>query len=87
MPLILSLPRAVPAERAKIARVLKERKFESVSPFEVLAIVDRYDGIARTRDLALANARAASEPLAGFPASEAKEALLFAAEGLVERIS
>jgi octaprenyl-diphosphate synthase len=87
MPLILSLPRAAPAERAKIARVLKERKFESVSPFEVLAIVDRYDGIARTRDLALANARAASEPLAGFPASEAKEALLFAAEGLVERIS
>ena len=87
MPLILSLPQAVPAERAKIARVLKERKFESVSPFEVLAIVDRYDGIARTRELALANARAASEPLAGFPASEAKEALLFAAEGLVERIS
>ena len=87
MPLILSLPQATAAERGKIGRVLKERKFESVSPFEVLAIVDRYDGIARTRDLALANARAASEPLAAFRASEAKEALLLAAEGLVERIS
>ena len=72
MPLILSLPEATLAERAKIARVLKERKFESVSPFEVLAIVDRYEGIARTRELALANARAASEPLAGFRESEAK---------------
>jgi len=87
MPLIFSLPEATAAERGKIARVLEERKFESVSPFEVLAIVDRYDGIARTRELALANARAAREPLAGFPPSDAKEALLLAAEGLVERAS
>ena len=87
MPLILSLPDATSAERGKIALVLKERKFESVSPFEILAIVDRHDGVDRTRALALANARAAREPLEAFPDSDAKEALLLAAEGLVERIS
>jgi len=87
MPLILSLPDATPAERAKVARVLKERRFESVSPFEILAIVERYQGVARTRALALENARAAREPLATFPDSEARAALMLAAEGLVERAS
>ena len=87
MPLILSLPEATAAERAKVARVLEERKFESVSPFEILGIVEKYGGAARTRALALENARAAQEPLSTFRDGEAKRALLLAAETLVERIS
>jgi octaprenyl-diphosphate synthase len=87
MPLILSLPRATPAERQKIARVLLERKFESVSPFEILRIVDRHGGVDRTRELAGENARAARDPLTMFPDGEAKEALILAADTLVERAS
>ncbi len=86
MPLILALPEATDAERNKVARVLAERKFESVSPFEILSIVDRYDGIERTRSLAIKNAEAAREPLSGFPECEAKEALILAADTLVERV-
>ncbi len=87
MPLILSLPDATSEERGKIARVLKERRFESVSPFEVLGIVDRYDGIARTRALARENAEAARQHLAGFEDGEAKDALVLAADSIVERAS
>lgn len=87
MPLILSLPKATAAERKKVARVLEERKFESVSPFEILQIVDRHGGVDRTRQLAGENARAAREPLVSFPDGDAKQALILAAETLVERAS
>lgn len=86
MPLILALPESTEEERGKVARVLSERKFDSVSPFEILSIVDRYDGISRTRALAIKNAEAAREPLAGFPDGEAKDALVLAADTLVERM-
>ena len=87
MPLILSLPEATPEEKRKIARVLKERRFESVSPFEVLGIVDRYDGVSKTRALARENARAAREHLRDFDDGEAKDALVLAADSIVERAS
>jgi octaprenyl-diphosphate synthase len=87
MPLILSLPDAASEERAKVARVLEERKFASVSPFEILAIVDRYGGVEKTRALARQSAAAAREPLAALPDGEAREALVLAAETLVERAS
>jgi octaprenyl-diphosphate synthase len=87
MPLILSLPRASAAERKKVARVLKERKFDSVSPFEILQIVDRHGGVELTRSLAGENARAAREPLETFPDCEAKDALILAADTLLERAS
>lgn len=87
MPLILSLPGATAEEKNKISRVLKERRFESVSPFEILGIVDRYDGVSKTRALARENARAAREHLKGFEDGEAKDALVLAADSIVERAS
>jgi octaprenyl-diphosphate synthase len=87
MPLILSLPEATAEETDKVARVLEERKFESVSPFEILGIVDRYAGIAKTRSLARENAHAARKHLADFEDGEAKDALLLAADSIVERAS
>jgi octaprenyl-diphosphate synthase len=87
MPLILSLPEATAKERRKVARVLKDRSFESVSPFEILSIVERHGGVARTRALAREHATAALEPLAAFPEGEAREGLLLAAHTVVERAS
>ena len=78
---------AASAERAKVARCLEERKFGTVSPFEILAIVDRYGGVEKTRALARQSAAAAREPLVALPESEAREARVLAAETLVERAS
>ncbi len=67
MPLLTALPRASAAERDQVAAVLREREFKSVEPAEILAIVDRYDGIPETRALARDYAGAARVALGEFP--------------------
>ena len=86
MPLLLALPRASAPEREKVAAVLREREFKSVEPAEILAIVERYDGILETRALARDYAGAARVALGAFPDSEAKEGLLLATESVIDRI-
>jgi octaprenyl-diphosphate synthase len=86
MPLLTALPRASAGEREKVAAVLREREFKSVEPSEILAIVDRYDGIPETRALARDYAGAARVALGEFPDSEAKEGLLLATESVIDRI-
>jgi geranylgeranyl pyrophosphate synthase len=87
MPLLLALPEATPAERNKVAAVLREREFKSVEPAEILALVARANGIAKTRALASDYAGAARVALTSFPDSEAKEGLLLATESVVDRVS
>ena len=87
MPLILALPRASAAERERVATVLAERDFASVSSAEVLAIAEKYGGIAETRALARDYAGAARVALGAFPDSEAKDGLLLATESVIDRVS
>ncbi len=86
MPLLLALPRATAAERAKVAAVLSEREFKSVEPGEILSIVDRYDGIPETRALARDYAGAARVSLGAFSDTDAKDGLLLATESVIDRI-
>jgi octaprenyl-diphosphate synthase len=86
MPLLLALPRSTPEERKRVAAVVAERDFRSVQPAEILAIVDRYDGIPQTRALARDYAGAARVALGAFPDSDAKEGLLLATESVIDRI-
>ena len=86
MPLLTALPRASAAERERVNTVLRERDFKSVEPSEILAIVDRYDGIPETRALARDYAGAARVALGEFPDSAAKEGLLLATESVIDRI-
>jgi octaprenyl-diphosphate synthase len=86
MPLLLALPRASASERERVASVLRERDFASVQPAEILAIVDRYDGIPETRALARDYAGAARVALGAFPDSQAREGLLLATESVVDRV-
>ena len=86
MPLLLAIPKAQPAERERVATVLRERDFKSVQPAEILSIVDRYDGIPETRALARDYAGAARVALGAFPDSEAKDGLLLATESVIDRI-
>jgi Geranylgeranyl pyrophosphate synthase len=87
MPLLLALPEATSAERNKVAAVLREREFKSVEPAEILTLVARANGIAKTRALASDYAGAARVALTAFPDSEAKEGLLLATESVVDRVS
>jgi octaprenyl-diphosphate synthase len=87
MPLILVLPRAAPAERAKVAAVLRERDFRSVGGVEILELVERYNGVFETRALARDYAGAARVALGSFPDSEAKDGLLLATESVIDRVS
>jgi octaprenyl-diphosphate synthase len=87
MPLILALPRASEAERRQVAAVLAERDFHSVASADVLAIAERYGGIAETRALARDYAGAARVALGAFPDSEAKDGLLLATESVIDRVS
>ena len=87
IPLLLALPRANAAERDKVAAVLREREFKSVAPSEILAIVDRYNGIGETRALARDYAGAARVALGSFPDCEARDGLLLATESAIDRVS
>jgi octaprenyl-diphosphate synthase len=87
MPLILALPRASAAEREQVAAVLAERDFRSVSSDQVIAVAERYEGIAETRALARDYAGAARVALGAFPDSEAKDGLLLATESVIDRVS
>jgi octaprenyl-diphosphate synthase len=87
MPLLLALPDATAAERDKVAAVVREREFKSVEPAEILTLVERVHGIAKTRALASDYAGAARVALTSFPDSEAKEGLLLATESVVDRVS
>jgi geranylgeranyl pyrophosphate synthase len=86
MPLLLSLPRATPAERERVARVMREREFDSVAPSEILEIAERHGGLAETRSLARDYAGAARVALGSFPESEAKDGLLLATESVIDRV-
>jgi octaprenyl-diphosphate synthase len=87
MPLILALPRASAQERQRVADVLRERDFKSVSSADVLAIAESYAGITDTRALARDYAGAARVALGSFPDSEAKDGLLLATESVIDRVS
>ncbi|HSE64121.1 MAG TPA: polyprenyl synthetase family protein [Thermoanaerobaculia bacterium] len=86
MPLLLSLPRATPAERERVALVMREREFDSVAPVEILEIAERHGGLAETRSLARDYAGAARVALGSFPESEAKDGLLLATESVIDRV-
>jgi octaprenyl-diphosphate synthase len=87
IPLLLALPRANAAEREKVSAVLREREFKTVAPSEILAIVERYNGIGETRALARDYAGAARVALGSFPDCEARDGLMLATESVIDRVS
>jgi octaprenyl-diphosphate synthase len=85
LPLILAMPRATPRERETVARVARERSFNGTDPAEILAIVNRYDSVERTREIARDYANRARKALESFPGSPAKEALEMALDFVLDR--
>ena len=85
LPLILAIPRATPRERDIIASVATNKSFDGIDPAEILAIVNRYDTLDQTREIARDYANRARTALEGFPASPARETLEVALDFVLER--
>jgi len=85
LPLILAMPRATPGEREIITGVATNRSFDGIDPAEILGIVNRYATLDKTREIARHYANRARAALASFADSQAKEALEFALDFVMER--
>lgn len=79
LPLILAMPLATPREQEFVTHVVTSKSFDGIDPAEILAIVNRYDTVEQTREIArdYANrARIALEPFGDSPAKETLEVAL-----------
>jgi octaprenyl-diphosphate synthase len=75
LPLIYAMDVCSPEETRRVKTVLSEKGFNSVSPEEILAIVQKYNTLEKTRQRATAFARDAQRALQLFPLSPYREAL------------
>lgn len=82
LPLVYALEEATPAERCRVELILRERSYEGVSFAEVLAMIEKYRGIARVRERAQAFTETSRATMAEFPDSPCQRAL-YAITGLV----
>ncbi|HSP17771.1 MAG TPA: polyprenyl synthetase family protein [Thermoanaerobaculia bacterium] len=85
LPLIITLPRATPAERARIEHVATTKSFDGMDPHEILEIVEKYGALEETRAIARDYAHRARAALEPFPASPAQEVLNLALDFVLER--
>lgn len=85
LPLIVALQKCTAAEAAKVKGVLQDRKFGTVSPEEILELVEKYKTVPQARQKASAFAAVAREALSGFPASPYKRALLDITQFVLDR--
>lgn len=85
LPLILALPRATVREREIVSRVASLKSFDDIDPNEILHIVNRYEAVEQTRQIARDYADRARRALEPFPDSPAKETLEVALEFVLER--
>jgi octaprenyl-diphosphate synthase len=85
LPLILTLPRATAAERDVVERVAALKSFDGTDAADIIAIVNRYDALEKTRAIARDYASRARAALEGFPPSDVREALNMALDFVLER--
>ncbi|MFB3815496.1 MAG: polyprenyl synthetase family protein [Terriglobales bacterium] len=87
MAVIAALERCTPAERELVETVLREGAFRSVTHQQILDLLNRYDSVEIAMERARQYAQAASAAIANFPENEAKRALLWVPEFVIERNS
>ena len=87
LPLILLLPRVGPASRQLIETVLEDRDFCRVSRGEILDLVTSEGTLEEVRDMAVRLAEEARQELGFFPPGQARDALEFAPDFVLQRRS
>ncbi len=85
LPVFYALANGGADARTKVLRVLEERGFSSVSPDEILSLVNAADGVRRTRRLAADHAHRAVDALEAFPPSVYRDAMLSIPEFILNR--
>lgn len=85
LPLLLALPRIDAQRRGWIAQVLEDGAFARVEPERIVEIVVGEGTLDETRELAQDYAQEAQQQLAFFPPSEARDALEFAPDFVLNR--
>src|SRR5262245_18410138 len=85
LPVFFAINNARPEDTLKVQKVLDEREFRSVDCAEILHLVERSDGLERTRNLARQYAGRAIQLLEEFPVSVYREAMIRIPEFILNR--
>ena len=85
LPLIHAYTMATAAEREEVARIVGEEELSDADLERVCELIEKYDGIAYTRQCAAGRIALAKQQLEIFPPSEAREALCILADYVVAR--
>jgi octaprenyl-diphosphate synthase len=85
LPVSLVMREGGAAAATKIQTVMAEREFRSVHSNEILAFVEKYDGLGRTRSIAEDYIRLAKTALAGFPPSPYRDAIIAIPDFILNR--
>jgi octaprenyl-diphosphate synthase len=85
LPLVYALEQASESERDLVASVLRDRNYDTVAFATVLALVDRYGGIHRTRSRARQFTERARQLASEFPDSVCRRALFTLTDLVTER--
>jgi len=85
LPIILALPRIDDLRRGWVGAVLEDGAFDRVEPEQILEIVESEGTLEETQELARVHAAEAQKVLAFFPPSEARDALEFAPDFVLDR--
>ncbi|MDW8105545.1 MAG: polyprenyl synthetase family protein [Armatimonadota bacterium] len=84
LPLIIALRESTPADRERLLQLV-ETPAKDGEIQKVVEIIRRYEGFARTQDIAAQHARQAKEALSVLPPSAARSALAALCDYIVER--
>jgi octaprenyl-diphosphate synthase len=85
LPLVYALERASGEERRRVEAILRDRNYDRVPFSQILAMVERYQGIARVKERAQAFTEKARGIIGEFPDSPYQRALYSVTELITER--
>ena len=85
LPLVYALESAGPAGRRLVETVLEQRSYQRVPFAQILALVERYDGIDRVRERAQTFTERARQVMSEFPESAYQRALIAVTDLVTER--
>src|SRR5262245_57059897 len=85
LPVLFAIRGGRPEDAMKVQKVLDEREFRSVDRAEILGLVERSEGLDRTRKLAEQYARRAIQLLEEFPPSMYRDAIICIPEFILTR--
>ena len=85
LPVFFAICNARPEDTVKVQKVLDERAFHSVDRAEILRLVERSEGLERTRSLAKEYAARAIRLLEEFPSSVYRDAMIRIPEFILNR--